>query len=258
MAPIFDLNGKVSLITGGNRGIGLGFATALASAGADIVIWGRDNVRNAEAVELLKKHGTRVIAQRVNVADENEVVAAMAQAAQTMGRIDSVFAAAGISGQREPFESALSSTWHTTLATNLLGVFWTFREACRVMVARANAGDPGGSLVAVSSLSAVQGTPRLQAYAASKGAVESIARSLAVEFARYGIRANVVVPGWIATEINAGTRSSETKEVVTGRIPARRWGSPDDFAGIAVYFASDTSSYHTGDTVRIDGGYAVF
>jgi NAD(P)-dependent dehydrogenase (short-subunit alcohol dehydrogenase family) len=258
MPSVFDLHGKVALVTGGSRGIGFGFADALAAAGSDVVIWGRDAGRGAEAAERLKSHGTRVLSQAVNVADEQAVVLAMNQAVSHMGRIDSVFACAGISNRREPFNAALTSTWRETLATNLDGVFWTFREACRVMVARAESGDGGGSLIAVSSLASLQGTPRLEAYAASKGAIGAVARSLAVEFARYGIRANVVIPGWIETDMTAATRSSEAREIITRRIPARRWGDPKDFAGIAVYFASDASRYHTGDTVRIDGGYAVF
>jgi NAD(P)-dependent dehydrogenase (short-subunit alcohol dehydrogenase family) len=258
MGSILDLNGKVALVTGGSRGIGFGFAQGLAAAGSDVVIWGRDVACNGEAAERLRVHGTRVLAQSVNVADEKEVGAAMTEAAARMGRVDSVFASAGIANRREPFDEALTSTWRQTLATNLDGVFWTFREACRVMVARAKAGDPGGSLVAVSSLASVHGTPRLEAYAASKGAIGTIARSVAVEYARYGIRANVVIPGWIETDMTKATRSTEAKEIITRRIPLRHWGHPEDFAGIAVYFASDASRYHTGDTVCIDGGYSVF
>jgi len=127
------------------------------------------------------------------------------------------------------------------------------------MVRRAGAGDPGGSLVVTSSVSAVHGAPRNEAYASSKGAVIAMIRGLAVEQARYGVRANAILPGWIRSDMTAGAQSSDKfNERVIGRVPFRRWGEPEDFSGIAVYLASDASRYHTGDTFVIDGGYTVY
>ena len=145
------------------------------------------------------------------------------------------------------------------MAVNLDGVFWTFREACKHMKERANRGDPGGSLVVTSSVSAVHGAPRNQAYAATKGAVIPMIRGIAVEYARYGVRANAILPGWIATDMTAGAQQNETFNAkAIGRVPMRRWGEPEDFGGIAVYLASDASRFHTADTFVIDGGYTVF
>ena len=254
----FDLKGKVALVTGGNSGIGLGMAQALAQAGADVVIWGSNAEKNLAAEGKLTSHGVRVLAQQVNVADEQAVVSAMAEAVAAMGRVDFVAANAGMGRGAPSFDQMTTETWKQVMAVNLDGVFWTFREACKHMRARAEAGDPGGSLVVTSSTSALHGAPRNQAYAATKGAVLPMIRGIAVEFARYGVRANAILPGWIATDMTAGAQQNETFNAkAIGRVPMRRWGEPEDFGGIAVYLASDASRFHTADTFVIDGGYTV-
>jgi NAD(P)-dependent dehydrogenase (short-subunit alcohol dehydrogenase family) len=255
----FDLKGKVALVTGGNRGIGLGMAEALAQAGADIVIWGSNPEYNLKAEGQLTGYGVRVLAQRVDVSDEQAVIAAMGEAVIAMGRLDTVIANAGIGGGAPSFAEFPTETYRRVLAVNLDGVFFTLREACRHMVERAKAGDPGGSLMVTSSLSAIDGAARNQAYAATKGAVIPMIKAIAVEHARYGIRANSILPGWIATEMTSGAQGSDVfNSKVISRVPMRRWGEPEDFGGIAVYLASDASRYHTGDSLLIDGGYAVF
>jgi NAD(P)-dependent dehydrogenase (short-subunit alcohol dehydrogenase family) len=255
----FNLKGKVALVTGGNRGIGFGMAEAMAQAGADIVIWGRSANLNLEAEGKLTGYGVRVLAQAVDVADEHAVKAAMEEAVTAMGRIDTVIANAGIGASAPSFAEFPTDTYRKVLSVNLDGVFFTLREACKHMVERAKAGDPGGSLMVTSSLSAIDGAPRNQAYAATKGAVIPMMKAIAVEHARYGIRANTILPGWIATDLTTGAQNSDVfNEKVIGRVPMRRWGEPEDFGGIAVYFASDASRYHTGDSVLIDGGYAIF
>jgi len=255
----FNLKGKVALITGGNRGIGFGMAEALAQAGADVVIWGSNADYNKAAEEKLTNYGVRVKAQRVDVADEHAVAAGMLEAVEAMGRIDTVIANAGIGGGAKSFAEFPTDVYRRVLSVNLDGVFFTFREACKHMVARANAGDPGGSLVVTSSLSAISGAARNEAYAGTKGAVISMMKGLAVEHARYGVRANAILPGWIATDMTQGAQdSSAFAEKVIPRVPARRWGEPEDFGGIAVYLASDASKYHSGDSFVIDGGYSIF
>jgi NAD(P)-dependent dehydrogenase (short-subunit alcohol dehydrogenase family) len=255
----FDLTGKVALITGGNRGIGLGMASALAQAGADIVIWGSNAERNLAAEGELLKHGVRVKAQVVDVSQEAQVREGMEEAVAAMGRVDSVFANAGVGYGAPSFVDTPTETYRKILAVNLDGVFFTFREACRHMVERAKAGDPGGSLVGIASLAAIEGAARNQAYAATKGAVISMMKSVAVEHARYGVRANAILPGWIATDMTQGAQDNPAfAEKVIPRVPARRWGEPADFGGIAVYLASGASSYHSGDTFVIDGAYSIF
>jgi NAD(P)-dependent dehydrogenase (short-subunit alcohol dehydrogenase family) len=255
----FDLTGKVALVTGGNRGIGLGMAQALAEAGADIVIWGSNAEHNGRAEAALKAEGRRVLVQQVDVADETAVTAAMTQAVATLGRVDTVIANAGIGGGAPSFAEMSAQTWRRVLSVNLDGVFFTCREACRHMAERAGAGDRGGSIVVTASLAAIEGAARNEAYAATKGGVISMMRAIAVEHARYGVRANAILPGWIATDMTAGAQSSPAfAERVMPRVPARRWGEPKDFGGVAIYLASDASAYHSGDTFVIDGGYSIF
>jgi len=254
----FDLSGKVALVTGGNGGIGLGMAQALAQSGADIVIWGTNETKNAAALETLKAHGTRVSARKVDVASEAEVISGMKAAIAEMGRLDCVVANAGIGGGA-PIAEMTTELFRKVHAVNEEGVFFTFREAARHMIDRAKSGDANGSLVVVASTAGIEGAARNSAYGASKGAVMSMARALAVELARYGVRVNSIAPGWIATDMTAGAQSSPVfAEKVIPRVPARRWGEPEDFGGIAVYLASDASSYHTGETFVIDGGYTKF
>ena len=256
----FDLTGKVALVTGGNSGIGLGMADAMAQAGADVVVWGTNAAKNAAAETQLKGHGRRVLTQQIDVSDESAVKAGMAEAVGQLGRLDTVIANAGIGGGAPSFSEFSTETYRRVLAVNLDGVFFTFREACKHMVERAGQGDKaGGSLIATSSLSAIDGAARNEAYAATKGAVISMIRAIAVEHARYGVRANAVLPGWIATDMTAGAQGNDKfNDAVIKRVPFRRWGEPEDFGGIAVYLASDASRFHTGDSFLIDGGYAIF
>ena len=255
----FDLTGKVALVTGGNRGIGLGMADALAQSGADIAIWGTNEEKNASAKAQLEAHGVKVYARRVDVSNEQEVIDGIKETVGALGRIDAVYANAGIGFGSPSFCEMSTDTYRKVLSVNLDGVFWTLRETCKHIVERANNGDPGGSLVGIASLAAIEGAARNQAYAATKGAVISMIKSCAVEFARYGVRANAILPGWIATDMTEGAQGNQGfAEKVIPRVPIRRWGEPEDFGGMAVYLASDASAYHSGTTLIVDGGYSIF
>jgi NAD(P)-dependent dehydrogenase (short-subunit alcohol dehydrogenase family) len=259
MKALFDLSGRAAVVTGGNGGIGLGMAEGLAAAGADVELWGTNAEKNARAVERLKPHGTRISARIVDVSQEAHVVAAMAEAVSALGRVDACFANAGVSNLWKSFLDMGGADYRRLMAINVDGMLWTMREACRHMQARAEAGDPGGSIVAVSSMVATQGAARNQDYAASKAAVLGFVRGIAVEFARYGVRANAVEPGWVATDMTGALQANEKFiRNAIGRVPQRRWGEIEDFAGIAIYLASDASRFHNGDCIRIDGGYSVF
>lgn len=255
----FDLTGKVALVTGGNGGIGLGMAEALAQSGADVAIWGTNAEKNKAAEAALRANGRRVLAQQVDVADEAQVVEGMKTLVAKFGRVDAVFANAGIGLGSRSFLDITLEQFRKVVSVNLEGAFFTLREGARHMRERASKGDAGGSLVVVASLAAIEGAARNQHYAATKGAVISMMRAIAVEFARDGVRANAILPGWIATDMTAMAQSSPAfSEKVIPRVPMRRWGQPADFGGIAVYLASDASAYHSGDTLIVDGGYAVF
>ena len=251
----FDLTGKVALVTGGNSGIGLGMAEAMAEAGADIAIWGTNAKKNEAAKSTIAKTGRKVLTLECDVGDEQAVEAAFAKTLDVLGRVDGCFANAGVGGRAPSFLEMTSEEWHRVLRVNLDGVFYTFKAAARHMVKR---GD-GGALVGTASLAAISGQARGQHYAATKGGVISMIRAMAVEFARYQIRANAILPGWIETDMTAKTFANERfREKVLPRVPMRRWGESSDFGGIAVYLMSEASRYHSGDTFLIDGAYSIF
>lgn len=251
---LFDLDGHVAVVTGGNSGIGLGMAGGLAGAGARVVIWGTSPERNQAAVARLARQGS-VESMTVDVGDEQQVIEAMAEVARRCGRLDSCFANAG----QAPPPAALADTsladFRAVTRVDLDGAFTTLREAARHMIAAGN----GGSLVATSSMSVLMGMARNYAYAASKAALVAVVKALAVELARHGIRANALLPGWTESGVTSSRFADDTfVRKVMLRMPMRRWGTGEDFAGIAVYLASGASSFHTGDAILIDGGYAAF
>ena len=252
----FDLTGKVALVTGGNSGIGLGMAQAVAEAGADVAIWGTNSTKNAAAKAELAKTGRKVLALECDVSDEAAVDAAFAQTLRELGRVDGCFANAGVAGKgTASFLEMTSDEWRRVLKVNLDGAFFTFRAAARHMVERGG----GGALVGTASMAAIEGAARSEHYAATKGGLISMIKALSVEFARHGVRANAILPGWIETDMTAKAIGNDKfASNVLPRIPVRRWGTGDDFGGIAVYLMSSASSYHTGDTFLIDGGYAIF
>lgn len=255
MPSLFDLTGHVALITGANSGIGLGMAHGLAQSGADVCIWGTNAERNKSAEEELAKHGTRVRAIRCDVGDEDAVAASFAQTLDDFGRVDSCFANAGVRAPEIPFLETTLADFRAVTRVNLDGAFLTLRAAAQHMVARGG----GGVLVGTSSVSAHHGTPRGQAYAASKAGLAAMMRSCAIELARYGINAHSVVAGWTETPLIARELSNSTfEENVMKRMPQRRWGEPSDFARVAVYLAGGIGGFQTGDEIVLDGGYTVF
>lgn len=249
------LAGRVVLITGGNGGIGLGMAEGVAAAGANVAIWGTNAHKNAAAVERLAATGRRVHAERCDVSDEDQVDRSFAATVEALGTVDAVFANAGISGAVPTIRDMTLAEWRRVLSVNLDGTFLTLRAAARYLVDR----DTGGSLVAVSSTSAIHGAPRTPHYATSKTAVLGLVRSLAVELARHRIRVNALLPGWTDTDLLAPSRSFQKfVDATTGRTPAGRWADPAEFGGVAAWLADPTQTFHTGDTVVVDGGYTVF
>ena len=256
---IFDLSEKVALITGGNGGIGLGMAEGLAECGASIAIWGRNKEKNEESKNLLSKYSIEVKTYEVDVSQEKEVINNVKSVLNDFGRIDSVFANAGMNVFGGSFEEMDTDAYRKVLSVNLDGVFFTLRETTKHMVERAKDGDIGGSVVGVASLAGIEGAAKTQPYSASKGGIISMIKGIAVEHARYGIRANTILPGWIATDMTTINQNNQKfTDKVISRVPMRRWGGPKDFSGIAAYLASDASAYHSGDMFVVDGGYAIF
>jgi len=252
----FDLTGKVALVTGGNSGIGLGMARAMAEAGADVAIWGTNAEKNEAARAQLAATGRKILALICDVGDEAAVERAFAETVAGLGRVDGCFANAGVSGRgQKSFLDMSTEEWNRVLRVNLHGAFYTFRTAAKHMVERGG----GGVLVGTASLAAIEAAPRGEHYAATKGGMMSMVRAMAVEFARYGVRAHSILPGWIETNMTANAVANpKFHGNVMPRIPMRRWGEGDDFGGIAVYLMSSASKYHTGDTFVIDGGYSLY
>jgi len=253
----FDLTGHVALITGGNSGIGLGMANGLARQGANVCIWGTNPAKNAAARDELAVHGTHIQAEIVDVGDEQQVVTGIQRLIDEHGHIDSCFANAAVAGgHRNPsFIDSTLEQWRAVMRINLDGAYLTLREAARHMIAHGN----GGSLIATSSISVEFGAPREQAYAASKAGVIAMIRGLAVELGKHHIRANALLPGWTLSPLmEPWAQNPAVTAKILPRIPVNRWGTPADWEGIAIYLASTASSFHTGDTFRIDGGYGVY
>ena len=256
---LFNLEGRVALITGGNGGIGLGMAEGLASQGCEVAIWGTNAEKNAHALSTLEAYGVRVSAHLCDVANEAAVTDCFQATLDIHGRVDGCFANAGVGGRANSFDEMSTDEWNRILSVNLNGVFYVFRLAAQHMKARAADGDAFGRLIGTSSLAAVSGQARGEHYAATKGGLITMAKALAVEYARYGITAHTILPGWIETGMTETTFAwDKFVDNVMPRIPMRRWGQPEDFAGIAVYIMSQASSYHTSETYLIDGGYANF
>jgi hypothetical protein len=248
-----DLTGHVALVTGGNSGIGKGMARGLHDAGAAVAIWGTNAARNSEAVAELGG-GDRVAAFTVDVGDEDAVAAGVAATLARFGQIDSCFANAGVPGRPTPVDAMSTEEWRRVMGVNLDGQFFTVRAVVGHMKSRGT-----GSIVFTSSVSQSDGLPFSIHYAAAKAGVAAMARGLAVELARDGIRVNAIVPGWTVATMTEGLLSSDAAQAkILPRVPLRRWGMPEDFAALAVWLAGPGSGYFTGQTVVMDGGYSVF
>jgi NAD(P)-dependent dehydrogenase (short-subunit alcohol dehydrogenase family) len=251
---MFDLTDRVVVVTGGNSGIGLGIGQGIARAGGAVAVWARDEEHNREAVDLLASCGAQALAVRCDVTNEQDVDRALELTVQRFGRVDALFANAGVMGD-SPFVDMSLAEWRRVLGVNLDGAFLSLRAAARHLVARGE----GGALVVVSSTAALHGAPRREHYATSKSGLVGLMRSLAVELARHRIRCNALLPGWTDTAMLADARSYQRfVDNTVARTPVRRWATPSDFAEAAVFLADPSITFHTGDTLVVDGGYTVF
>jgi NAD(P)-dependent dehydrogenase (short-subunit alcohol dehydrogenase family) len=229
----------------------------VAKMGGDIAIWARNAEKSAAAKAKLEEAGAgKVIAYQVDVSSEDAITAGYEQLMADFGRVDCVFANSGASPRYDSVFDMPTEHWFEFQKTALHGAFFTLREGARHMKARAEAGGGGGSLVACGSLSLFQGLAGKMEYASSKAAVAAAVRCLAIELAPLGIRANVVAPGLIITPM-MGAYAKQTEEAYAPTIPMKRTGFPEDFEGIGAYLCSDASSFMTGETITIDGGYMV-
>ena len=256
---MIDLTGKVFIVTGGNGGIGLGMAEGIAMSGGSVAIWGRNTSKNAAALESLTaiadEHGGKVSAYVCDVGDELAIIDTMDQTVSDMGRMDGLFANAGRGGTGTPFIDLSLDEWRDVMTINLDGVFLTLREAAKRLIEQGQ----GGSLVAVSSTSAIHGAAGNEAYGTAKTALNGLVRALSVGLARYQIRVNSLLPGWTITELASGGYESDVfREATIKRTPVRRWAEPAEFREVGAFLADPGQTYHTGQEVCVDGGYTVF
>lgn len=256
---LFDCTDKVVVATGGMRGIGCAFLSGCARQGAKLAIIDRDcSGIDALTAALLALGAARVFHATADVSDEGAVDDAIAAVIAEYGRIDCAFANAGIGGRLPSFTETSSDAWRALMAVNLDGAFFTLRSVAAHMKARGAAGDFGGSLVACGSLSIFHGIPGMQHYAAAKGALAAMIKGLAVEMGPYGVRANLLVPGFILTSLTDGRPESHAViEKMSAATPLGRPGNMQDIEGPAAYLASDASRFQTGTTLVVDGGRLV-
>jgi 2-deoxy-D-gluconate 3-dehydrogenase len=250
---IFDLNERVALVTGGNGGIGLGMAKGLAAAGCTVAIAGRNKAKAQAALKELRATGAPAEFVEFDVTQEKSCKQAIEQTAKKFGRLDILVNNAGTTVRKQP-QDLTAEDWHLVMNTNLTSAFICSQAAYPHMV---KAG--GGKIINTGSMMSLFGASYAAPYATSKGGIVQLTRSLAVAWAKDNIQVNAILPGWVDTDLTRQAREQVTglNDKVMTRTPAQRWGSPDDFAGIAVFLAAPASDFVTGAAIAIDGGYSV-
>jgi 2-dehydro-3-deoxy-D-gluconate 5-dehydrogenase len=249
----FDLTGRVAIVTGGNGGIGLGMARGLAQAGAAIAIAARDERKAQKAVKELSDEGVRCQFYSVQISSRSSCLKMVESVMADFGRCDILINNSGTTIRKRP-EQFSEADWHEVLDVNLSGTMFCAQAVYPHMKAGGR-----GKILNIGSMYSVFGAPLVAAYAASKGGVVQLTRSLAAAWAPDNIQVNAILPGWIDTDMTrpARTGSEEFNASVIARTPAGRWGQPADFAGPAVFLASPASDFVTGASIVVDGGYSI-
>jgi gluconate 5-dehydrogenase len=247
---LFDLSGKTALVTGSSDGLGLAMARGLAAAGAEIVLNGRDERKLAGAAKSFADGGHKVKAQAFDVADEQAVLAAFEQFDAAGVDIDILVNNAG-NQLRKPMLDLMTEEWRRVVEIHLTGAFQVGRESARRMIARGR----GGKIINIGSLTSEVARATIAPYTAAKGGVKMLTRAMAAEWAKHGIQANAIGPGYIATEMTTPLMNDAKFDAwVKGRTPSGRWGQPEDLIGVAVFLASSASDYVNGQIIYVDGG----
>jgi 2-deoxy-D-gluconate 3-dehydrogenase len=250
---LFDLGGRVAIVTGGNGGIGLGIAKGLAQAGASIVVAGRNAKKSEQAVKELAAIGAKAAAIAVDVTQETDCRAMVTETVRRFGGIDILVNNAGTNVRKQP-QDYTAAEWHMLLDTNLTSAFFCAQAAYPELQKRG-----AGKIINIGSMMSIFGASFTAPYAAAKGGIVQMTKALATAWARDKIQVNAILPGWIDTDLTRRGRAEVPglHERVMARTPAGRWGTPDDHAGIAVFLASAASDFVTGTAIAVDGGYSV-
>jgi gluconate 5-dehydrogenase len=248
----FDLTGRIALVTGAARGLGHAIAAGLAESGALTILNGRDAAALEKAAEPIRKAGGKTDVAVFDVTDADAVKAGVAAIEARHGRLDVVVNNAGIQ-RRHPLGEFPKADWDAIIATNLTAPFLMAQAVVPGMTKRKR-----GSIINIASLTSELGRANITGYTAAKGGVRQLTRALAVELGATGIRVNAIGPGYFETEMNRALIDNKAfYDWVVGRTPMKRWGDPSELAGLAVYLASDASSFMTGQTIYVDGGFGI-
>jgi len=249
---MFELTGRVALVTGGNGGIGRGIARALAAAGASVAIFGRNAAKNQAVLAELQQGGRPALAAVVDVADREALGPAVADVERALGAIDILVNNAGIAHLSGGVLQEEAMEWDRVMAIQLHAVFVLSKLVAKAMTQRRR-----GKIINLGSMYSIFGSGLVPSYSAAKGAVVQLTKSMAIEFAPFNVQVNAILPGWIETEMTAPVRNSPMNEEILLRTPAGRWGQAEELGGTAVFLASSASDFVTGETIRVDGGYAI-
>jgi 3-oxoacyl-[acyl-carrier protein] reductase len=253
MSDPFDLSGRIALVTGASQGLGRRFARVLAERGAAVALAARQQGKLAEVERAIAASGARVASVTLDVTDQRSIERAIAAVENALGPIDVLINNAGVAVSKGVLEQT-EDDWDRVVDTNLKGAFFTAQAVARRMVARAPKPEWGGNIVNIASVLAQGVVGHLAPYAASKGGLWQLTRTMALELARHEIRVNALAPGYIVTEINRDFLATEAGERLRKRIPQRRFGTPEDLDGALLLLASDASRYMTGSIIVLDGG----
>jgi 2-dehydro-3-deoxy-D-gluconate 5-dehydrogenase len=251
----FDLAGRVALVTGGNGGIGRGIALGFAQAGAAVAIFGRNTAKNAEALAALQGAGARAMALAVDVTDRTALEPAFRRVEAELGPVDILVNNAGIANLSGGILQETAESWDNVIETQLNAVFLLSKLSAASMASRRR-----GKIINIGSMYSYFGAGPIPSYSAAKGAIVQLTKSMAIELAPHGIQVNAIAPGWVETDMTAVVRTREFKTMndeILARTPAGRWGQPEEMAGTAIFLASSASDFVTGETIRVDGGYAI-
>ena len=250
---LFDLSGRVAVVTGGNGGIGRGIALGLAEAGAAVAVLARNEEKSPQVLSELKAIGTPALALKVDVTDRAALEPALKRVEKELGGVDILVNNAGIVSLSGGVLQEKAADWDNVIETQLNAVFLLSKIAAGMMVRH----NKGGKIINIGSMYSYFGSGLVPSYSAAKGAIVQLTKSMAIELAPHNIQVNGIAPGWIETDMTVAVHTMPMNDEILQRTPAGRWGQPEEMAGTAVYLASRASDFVTGETIRVDGGYAI-
>ena len=249
---LFDLTGRVAVVTGGNGGIGRGIALGLAEAGAAVAVWGRNDGKNQRVLSELKAIGVRSMGLVVDMTNRAGLEPAVNKVESELGSINILVNNAGVASLSGGVMNEKPEDWDRVIETQLNSVFLLSKLAAQSMILQKS-----GKIINIASMYSFFGSGLVPSYSAAKGGIVQLTKSMAIELAPHNIQVNAIAPGWIETDMTAPVRTTPMNDEIIARTPAGRWGQPEEVAGAAVYLASRASDFVTGDTIRVDGGYAI-